>query len=269
MENIDHRIADSGLLGSEHELSIGSRIDDQGVTTYHVTENDKQAGICIEKIYDGNRKLITLARRCPGSRSETTFDPLGGAVLRLHEYVSLHDGNSLTKEVIYGGFNRATESIILVAPNGELVRKVERTFVGKRTTYQGQTEYDRQGAPTTTVNHHLDETTGRLMRREQIQWLSHGRRWFSEFFYFDQTGGLSEYSRVLYHAAAGPFIEEIKSFDSRSQCLIQRKISAFDRSGKRTRSDVLTYNDEGEIADRQSRFFDKEGREIACGNPIR
>jgi hypothetical protein len=175
----------------------------------------------------------------------------------------LPDGNSLTKEILYEGNERCNEAIIVVAPNGELVRRVERQHVGLRTTFQGQTEYNSDGTPATTVNHHMDESSGRLVRREQTQWLHEGQRLLNENFYFDQTGSLQRYSKVLYHATAGPFIEENQFYDGETQSLLKREIAAYDLQGTQTCMDVLTYGEEGEIRERSSRFFDKEGKEIA------
>jgi len=263
----DPCLAGLGMLGKEHELSIGSRVDADGTLTYHVIENDRRTGVLVEKVYDSSRRLMQLECRSRGSRINNRYDPESGRIVKLQECTVLNDGNSLTREVLYGDFDRSSENIVVVSPSSEVVRRVQRQFVGKRTTFQGQTEYNSEGAPSTTVNHHLDEATGRLVRREQIQWLSEGQRRFSEFFSFDQAGGLKEYSRTLYHAAAGPFIEETQLFDPRTQTLIRRNISAFDRTGRRTRADVLVYNDEGEI-DSNAHFFDKEGKEIAGLNPI-
>ena len=83
-------------------------------------------------------------------------------------------------------------------------------------------------------------------------------------FYFDQAGGLHKYTKVLFHAGAGPFIEETQIFDSQSQVLFKREVAAFDLSGKQTCLDVLTYDDDGDILERHSRFMDKDGKEIAA-----
>jgi hypothetical protein len=260
----DYCLAELDPRRSGQELSMGSRTDQNGKLTYFVTTRDRKAGVLLEKIYDQERKLLQLKRRAPGSRSETTFDPNTGAVLQIFESMLLPDGNSLTKDIVYRQENRAEEAVIVVGPNGELVRRVERRHLGLRTVYQGQTEYRPDGAPATTVNHYMDESTGRLIRREQTQWQSEGQRLLSENFYFDQAGGLHKYTKVLYHAGAGPFIEETQVFDSQSQTLFKREVAAFDLSGKQTCLDVLTYDDDGDILERHSRFMDKDGREIAA-----
>jgi len=260
----DYCLAELDPRRSGQELSIGTRVDQSGKTTYHVVSSDKKAGVFLEKIYDQEHKLIQLQRRAPMSRSETSFDPNSGAVLRIFESASLPDGNSLTKEIEYHEGNRADEAVVVLAPSGELVRRVERRHYGLRTVYQGQTEYRGDGTPATTVNHFMDESTGRLVRREQIQWLREGQRLLSENFYFDRAGGLQKYTKVLYHAVAGPFIEETQIFDSQSQTLFKREVAAFDLAGKQTCLDVLTYDDDGEILERHSRFLDKEGKEIAA-----
>jgi hypothetical protein len=244
------------------ELSVGKRFDRNGNSTFHVITNDKCSATYIEKIYDEDHRLTRLQKRTPGARSETTFDPITGAVLRIFESGALNDGNVLAKEVVYGDHGYSNEAIIVVAPNGDVVRRVEREYCRERTTYQGQTEYSEDGSPSTSVNHHLDQITGRLVRREQIQWLREGQRLVSECFQFDAEGSLEQYSKVLYYASAGPFVEETQVYDGQTQALIRREISAFDLAGKRTRMDVLTYDDFGDISERASHFFDKEGREI-------
>lgn len=264
----DHRVVGFDPLRIDQDISLGTRIDERGIKTYHLIASEPNAGLFVEKIYNDEHKLIRMQKRTPAGRSETFYDPRSGATLRVVETASLNDGNSLTKEVVYGQTDRSNESISVVAPNGQLVRKVERRFVGSRTTYQGQTEYTAHGAPATTVNHHMEESTGRLMRREQIQWRKEGQRLLTESFCFDRAGGLQKYSKTLHHANAGPFIEEIQIFDSRTQCLLQREISAYNLTGLQTRMDVLTYNDAGEIAERTCRFFDKEGQEIAVNNTL-
>jgi hypothetical protein len=245
------------------ELSLGTRIDRNGKTTYHMITSDRRAGVFLEKIYDQDHRLIRLQKRSPASRSETSFDPKTGAVLRIFESSSLPDGNTLTKETVYDNKECSVEAIIVVAPNGELVRRVERRYMGLRTIFQGQTEYNVDGTPATTVNHHMDESTGRLARREQIQWLREGQRLLSENFYFDQSGALQKYCKVLYHCTAGPFIEETQFYDGQTQSLLKREIAAYDLQGRQTCMDELTYSDDGEICERSSRFFDKEGKEIA------
>ena len=241
----------------KHELSIATRFDRSGITTYHVIERDHTAGIQLEKIYDGHHRLLRIETRTPSSNSSTSFDIRTGERVKNIESSTLNDGSALRKEILYAQHDRAVESICVVAPNGTLVRKVERRFLGSRTTYQGQTEYDALGEPALTVNHSLDHATGCLLSRQQIKWLREGQRQLVESFSFDQAGGLRNYSRVLYHVDAGPFIEEIQWFDSRTQCLLRRTVRAFDRNGNETASDVLTYNEVGEVSARRSRFCDR------------
>lgn len=248
---------------AKQDVSLGTRTDCNGLTTYHIASSDRRNGVFLEKIYDQNHRLIRLQKRSPGSRSETQFHPETGAVSRIFESATLPDGNSMTKNIVYDREDHSSEAVIVLSPNGELVRRVEREHVGMRTIYQGQTEYDTKGAPATTVNHHMDQSTGRLVRREQIQWLSDNQRLLTENFYFDQSGALKKYSKVLYHANAGPFIEEMQVFGGQTQTLLKREIAAYDINGKQTCMDVLTYDASGEIQERHSRFFDKDGKEIA------
>src|SRR5262249_8720707 len=160
--------------------------------------------------------------------------------------------NSMTKNIVYEGDDRSNEAIIVLAPNGELVRRVERHHIGLRTIFQGQTEYQQDGTPAATVNHFIDPATGRLLKRGEIQWLGEGQRSMTEAFHFEHSGALSKYIKVLYHASAGPFIEETQHFDTKSQTLAKREIAAFSVQGKQTCLDVLVYDDFGEIAERHS-----------------
>ncbi|MGH9549861.1 MAG: hypothetical protein ACRD3W_10820, partial [Terriglobales bacterium] len=251
---------------ASEELSLGTRIDRNGKTTYHVVSSDRKCGVFLEKVYDQEHRLVRLQKRGSGSRCETQFNPESGAVVRIYESANLPDGNSLTKEIVYDKDDRANEAVVVLSPNGEIVRRVERQHYGVRTVYQGQTEYHQDGTPATTVNHHMDHSSGRLVRREQVQWLREGQRLLSENFYFDQSGALQKYSKVLFHATAGPFIEETQMFDGQTQTILKREIAAFDVNGKQTCMDVLTYDDSGDVLERNSRFFDKDGKEIASLN---
>ena len=239
----------------EHDLSVASRLDGFGLITHHIIENDRRTGEHVEKIYDRSHRLVRIYKRSRSGSSLTTFDTLTGLRLKLMESSILGDGSSMKREVDYGHDDRSVESISVMAPNGTLVRTVERKFLGSRTVYHGQTEYDTLGEPLTSVNHSLDQATGHLTSRQQIKWLQDGKRFLVESFSFDGECGLRKYSKVVYYADAGPFIEEIQFFDSRTQSLLRRTISAFDRNGNETSTDILTYNEEGELSTRRSSFL--------------
>jgi len=248
------------------DLNLGTRIDRNGKTTYHVLTTDRRAGVFLEKVYDQDHHLIKLQKRSRGSRSETYFDTESGAVIRIFESSTLPDGSSLTKNIIYTGRDRSSEDVIVISPNGELVRRVEREHVGMRTVFQGQTEYNCDGTPASTVNHRMDLATNRLVHREQIQWLSEQQRSLTEDFHFDHAGNLIKYSKVLYHPNSGPFLEETQEYDPANQSLTRREITGYSTGGKQTCIDTLTYNAAGEVTSRESIFFDENGNPIASRN---
>ncbi|MBX9692398.1 MAG: hypothetical protein K2Z81_08445, partial [Cyanobacteria bacterium] len=149
------------------EIDVGTRIDLHGKTTYHVLTSDRRVGYFVEKVYNDKHNLVRLIKRGKQSRSETDFDPDSGDAVRMFESSRLADNNSMTKEIVYKD-DRSTETVAIVSEEGDLIRTVQREFVGIRTVFQGQTDYKSSGIPQSTVNHKMDPDTGRLIFREQI-----------------------------------------------------------------------------------------------------
>jgi hypothetical protein len=247
---------------SDQDLDLGTRVDQNGQTTYHVICSDRRFGVFLEKIYDKDHKLIRLQKRSRDSRSETLFDTRSGAVTHIFETSTLPDGDTLTKNTIYWDSEKSSEDVIVVAPNGELVRRVEREVVGLRTIFQGQTEYNSDGTPATTVNHSMDQATGNVIHREQIQWLSEQQRSLTEDFFFDEVGNLVKYNKVLYNANSGPLIEELQTYDPSNHAVLKREIKGYSSSGRQNCIDTLTYDPDGQISERHSTFFDEQGNTI-------
>ena len=240
------------------ELSLATRISDNGSTTYHVIANDRQTGTSLEKVFDEDYQLMCVRKRTTSGSHETWFNPHTGTTVRIFESSPLSDGNQLTREVRYSNLDRSSEVVIVLSPADEIVRRIEREFSGPRTAYQEQTEYNN-GAPITTVRHHMDEYSGRLLRREQDRWLVNGNYLFREIFSFDVNGGLRQYTKVFFYQNAGPFVKETRVYDSKSQFLLWREIVIFDRKGEQTGSERMTYDDRGKLHHRRSRFLEWEG----------
>lgn len=248
---------------SSPELNVGTRVDRNGKTTYHVSNRDRRLGVQIEKVFDQDENLIRISKKARQSQSETYFDPKTGSVTRIYESSTLPDGSTLTKDIVYSSDERSSEAVIVVSPNGELVRKVERLHAGMRMLFQGQTEYNADGVPATTVNHHMDLANGNLMHRQQIQWSGERSKSLTEDFYFNHNGVLIKYVKVIFHASGGPFLEETQEFYCPNQQLRRREIAAFNADGTRTCIDVLEYGDAGLVTARNSTFFDQNGNAIA------
>jgi len=244
------------------DLDLGTRVDGNGVTTYHVISSDRRIGVFLEKIYDKDHKLIRLQKRSRDGRSETFFDTKTGAITHIFETAALPDGDTLTKNIVYFDNDRASEDIIVISPNGELVRRVEREMIGIRTIFQGQTEYNCDGTPATTVNHRMDPHTGNLLHREQIQWHSEQQRSTTEEFFFDNSGNLIKYNKMLFNSNSNPLLEELQTFDPANHAVLKREIKGYSSSGRQNCIDTLTYRSDGEIAERHSTFFDDQGNTI-------
>lgn len=112
------------------DLDLGTRVDGNGITTYHVICSDRRVGVFLEKIYDKDHKLIRLQKRSRDSRSETFFDTKNGAITHIFETASLPDGDTLTKNTTFFDDDKSSEDVIVISPNGELVRRVEREMIG-------------------------------------------------------------------------------------------------------------------------------------------
>ena len=113
-----------------HQTDLGTRVDSHGKTTYHVLTSDRRIGVQFQKVFDKDQKLIRIQKRSRGSASETHFDTATGAVSRIFESSTLPDGSSMMKDIIYQGNEKSTESVVVIAPNGEVVRRVERHHLG-------------------------------------------------------------------------------------------------------------------------------------------
>lgn len=245
------------------EIDLGTRIDRNGETTYHVLSSEGKSGVFFEKIFDQDHKLMRIQKRSATSRSETHFDTVSGAITRIFESSTLSDGSSMMKDIIYDEADKSCESVTVIAPNGELVRRVEREHLGTRAIFQGQTEYNAEGRPAATVNHHMDPLTGHLVRREQIQWRDEHHRSLTENFLFNYAGILVRYIKTLYHAGAGPFLEEIQEYDPQSQSMVKREIFGYNTAGDQTCLDTITYSESGLILERKTIFFDGSGQPVA------
>lgn len=251
-----------------HQLDIGTKIDLNGKTTYHVLTNDRKVGYFIEKVYDQNQRLIRMIKRGHSSRSEADFDTKTGDVARVFESCSLPDGNTMTKEIVYND-GKANEAVIVIDPEGKLVRLVARENIGLRTIFQGQTEYNADGVPTTTVDHYMDPDHGKLVRRQQTQWRSDRQKAVTEDFYFNTQGEVVRHVKTIFHPSAGPFIEETQEFDSGSRKLMRREIASFNFDGKQTSIDVTVYDADSKVIERFSTFFDEKGQPLVQNSPNR
>ncbi len=244
------------------DLDLGTRVDGNGITTYHVICSDRRVGVFLEKIYDKDHKLIRLQKRSRDSRSETFFDTKTGAISHIFETASLPDGDTLTKNTVFYEDDKSSEDIIVISPNGELVRRVEREMIGIRTVFQGQTQYNTDGTPATTVNHRMDSHTGNVIHREQIQWDSEQQRSLTEEFFFDNSGNLIRYNKVLFNSNSNPLLEELQTFDPANHAVVRREIKGYSPSGRQNCVDTLTYRSDGKVAERHSTFFDDQGNTI-------
>ena len=239
------------------EVDVGTRIEVDGKTTYHVLTSEKRPGFFIEKVYDDKQNLIRIVKRSKDSRSETEFNAITGDASRIFEASKLPDGNSMTKEIVYAG-DKATETVAVVGDDGELIRTVLRESVGIRTIFQGQTDYKSNGMPSMTTNHTMDHETGKLAHREQIRWLKDGQRSVTEHYFFAPRGAVTKYVKVLYHACGGPFIEETHRYGE-SGHMVRREILQFNPDGIQTAADLTAYDDDGEIVQRSTTYYDHRG----------
>ncbi len=247
----------------DESLKLEAYTDASGVTTYQLRTRDPKTQIETEKTFDSEQRLIRIVRHSSSSQSETEIDPVSGSTLRITEHNALPDGSRLTKETTYGEGNQSSESVVVISAEGDVIRRVERQMVGMHTVFQGQTEYQGGSTPQTTVNHYVDITSGRLLRREQIQWLDAKHRAATENLYFDEAGYVTRFTKTLFHSGAGAFLEESQEFYTASNSLKRRELCVYNAQGVRTCLDVVEYADDGEITERMSQFFDENG------NPVR
>ncbi|MBA3859150.1 MAG: hypothetical protein C0507_19770 [Cyanobacteria bacterium PR.3.49] len=245
----------------DESLKLEAHTDAQGVTTYHLRTRDNKTQIETEKTFDSEQRLIRIVKHSASSQSETELDPESGSTLRITEHNSLPDGSRLTKETNYAEGNQSNESVVVISAEGEIIRLVERQMVGMHTVFQGQTEH-HGGKPQTTVNHYVDIETGRLMRREQIQWQDVKQRSATENLYFDEVGYVTRFTKTIFYVGAGAFLEESQEFYSASDALHRRELCVYNTHGVRTCLDVVEYTDDGEITERMSQFFDDDGNPV-------
>jgi len=245
----------------DESLKLEAHTDASGVTTYQLRTRDAKTQIETEKTFDSEQRLIRIVKHSSSSQSETELDPVSGSTLRIIEHSALPDGSRLSKETTYTEGNQSNESVVVISAEGEEIRRVERQMVGMHTIFQGQTEY-QGGIPQTTVNHYVDITSGRLLRREQVQWLDSKHRSANENLYFDQAGYVTRFTKTLFHSGAGSFLEESQEFFTASNSLKRRELCVYNSQGVRTCLDVVEYADDGEITERMSQFFDEQGNPV-------
>jgi len=245
-------------------LDLQTRVERDGKVTYHHVENDDDLGIVTERVFDEKRRLIRLLKRAPrGNYVETHYNPDTGAAVRASELTFTPDNLTYCKERVFHDGNRVSEVVSVHSARGALVKLIEREQVGSRTTYQGETNYDADGAPATSVNQHMSAETGELTHWEEIFWLRDGQRAMTEHVYFDAAGSTRRYVKVLHYAGAGPFSEETQDFDPQTGKITRREMIAYGPEGYHTLIDVLYYDGDGAVTERVSTFCDDFGRPLA------
>ena len=251
------------------EIDVGTRIDLNGKTTYHMLTSNSRADYFIEKVYDDKHNLVRIIKRSTESRSETDFDPGTGDATRIFESSQLPDGSLMTKEIVYAG-QGSIETVVVISSEGDLVRTVQRDFVGVKTIYQAQTDYKPNGMPAETINHTMDEATGKLVHREQIKWLRDGQRSLTEHFYFTVSGTVDKYVKVLYHANGAPFVEETHRYGGKGY-MLRREIIQYNADGVQTAADLTMFDETGDILQRSTTYYDHRGtisslRNVHCSD---
>jgi len=260
MTHVGPHAQDLGTVSSGSNAITEVRTDENGCTTFHVHSRNDKTGIETERIYDSKHQLTNVIKKSPTSRSETYIDAQSGVTKRVYEVSVLPDGNHLTKHVVYPGADVSSESVLVTSHDGRTVRKIERQYVGSRTTFQGQTEFNADGQPTTTTNHYKDIAKGYLTRREQIQWAGAKNRALTENFYFSPTGDLTKYIRLFFHPNGSPFLEETQEYHDHVRALKYRQVVTYALDGRQTCVDALKLNEQGEIIEKTSTFFDMKGQ---------
>ncbi|MDX1985903.1 MAG: hypothetical protein SFV17_04370 [Candidatus Obscuribacter sp.] len=230
---------------SFREVDLGARVDGPIRTTFHVYKSDERIGFFLEKVFDEQGRLIRMTKRTADGRSETRFDPSTGDIDKIFETYTMPDGNILTKEKRYLPDDNSLESVIVVDPQGNLVRTVLREMKSLKSVFTGQTEYNRQGKAILTVNHWFDKITAKLSVREQIQWLSNGERGVTEHFTFTKDGSLVKYHKSLVHPPTDSYMEEIHLYDPRSQSLLRKEVKTYERHDLQAEVEITIYDTRG------------------------
>jgi len=256
-----------GTLRTQNQLLVGQPPrpigqEKERQPTYHSIRHDVQSGAIIESIYNSQQQLLTSHQRAPGYRFDQYFDPPTGARKRSYESITLTDGNSRHTDVVYCAANKRCETVTTTAPDGGLIALTERQLIGSMITFQGQTDYHRDGTPAVTLNQHHDVETGNLAHAEQIHWLREGHRAMTEHLFFDRGGRTTRYIKVLYYAGAGPFSEQTQDFDPQTDRMVRQELVAYNQAGLRAWIDVLYYHPDGSLAAHTSSLFD------AAGSPV-
>ena len=262
MHNQTHDLNRADLTNSENwnEIDVGTRVDNDITTTYHVLKNESNVGYFVEKIYGAANNLVKIVKRGRTSRSETEFHPETGDVVRIFEASSLPDGSNMTKEITYHD-EKTVESVLVVGASGDLLSTVQRESIGIRTLFQGQTNYKADGTPDSTVCHHMNRESGKLEHREQIKWLKDGHRTLTEHFYFSNDGKVNKYTKLMYHASGGPFIEETHRYGVTGH-MLRREIIQYNPNGVQTAADLTTYDVSGQITHRSTTYYDHRGSAV-------
>lgn len=260
MTDLISRLSATQKALNPEDIVLEPQISGDGTVTFHTKSRDTIKGTTLERVYDRNHRLILISEHGPqGIFSETHYDPASEQVKKIIEQSRLNDGATVKREVFYDNPDRANEQVIVLSASGLLTRITKRQFIARQVSFQGETIYDTYGNPQTTVNQHFNQALGRIEHREQISWLAENQRAMTEHYYFGYTGKLSKYVKVLYYAGAGPFLEETQEFDPINTILIRRQLIAFSINGCRTCLDVLHYNADGQIEERQTTLFNEQG----------
>ncbi|MFA6208031.1 MAG: hypothetical protein WCT03_19085 [Candidatus Obscuribacterales bacterium] len=248
---------DPALELSFQEVELGSKIEGELRTTFHVYKSDRQIGYYLEKVYTSDDKLVKMVKRSADGRSETRFDPITGDIDSIFESYTLPDGNILTKDKRYLSEDQAIESVLVMNPKGILVRTVVRETQGQVNSFQGQTEFGPDGKALFSVNHWFDAKSGKMNHREQIQWLSDGQRGVTEHFHFSDDGALLKYFKRLYHPSTDRYLEETHIYDAITQLMLRKETKTSGRLEVQMSVEVITYDKAGNAIKKQSNILDK------------
>ncbi len=248
---------DPGLELSFQEVDLGSKVEGELRTTFHVYKNERQIGYYLEKVYTSEDKLVKMVKRSADGRSETRFDPDSGDIDRIFESYSLPDGNILTKEKRYLSDEKAIESVLVMDPRGILVRTVIRETQGLNNLFQGQTEFTLEGRAKFSVNHWFNPKNGKMNHREQIQWLPDGERGVTEHFHFSDDGALLKYFKRLFHPSTDRHLEETHIYDPLTQLMVRKEVKTCGRLDHQCSVEVTTFDAAGNPLNVQNNVYDR------------